>query len=87
MRTQKSLSLNLAKRKAERTTFEAERLARENKRRAGRGLPPVATLEEIDEQEELDAILTEAAQIAADLDLAEPGAARAASTGPGTRGS
>lgn len=47
LRQQKSLSLNLAERKAERSRLEAERLARENQRRVAKGKPAVASLEEL----------------------------------------
>jgi carboxyl-terminal processing protease len=73
LRTQKSLSLNLKNRQAERTALEAERLARENQRRAGRGLPALKSMEEVDGKDDADAVLAEAAQIAADLDLAGSG--------------
>ena len=67
MRSRESLSLNLERRKEERTAAEAARLARENKRREARGLEPFASVEELDESEAGDALLAEAAEIAADL--------------------
>jgi carboxyl-terminal processing protease len=48
LRERKSVSLNLAKRKAERDTLEADRLKRENARRAALGKAPFATMEELD---------------------------------------
>lgn len=66
-RGRESLSLNLEKRKEERSALEAARLARENERRAARGLPPLASVEALDESEAGDALLAEAAEIAADL--------------------
>ncbi len=48
LRARKSLSLNLAKRKAERETIEAETLKRENERRAALGKPAFTTLAELE---------------------------------------
>lgn len=67
VRTQKTLSLNLEKRIAERERLEKERLARENARRAAHGLPAVEKLSDLNGAEPPDAILAEATQIAADL--------------------
>jgi carboxyl-terminal processing protease len=67
VRTQKKLSLNLKARIAEREQMEKERLARENERRAARGLEPVAKLADLTGTEPPDAILEETVQIAADL--------------------
>ncbi len=69
LRAQKTISLNLDKRRAEREAMEQERLARENKRRTARGLVPLESPEELDESEQPDAVLSEAAEIAADLYL------------------
>ncbi|MCZ8131581.1 MAG: carboxy terminal-processing peptidase [Steroidobacteraceae bacterium] len=68
-RAEKSLSLNLAARKAERERLDAERLARINARRVGDGQPALKSLEEVDPETEPDANLSEAAQILADLTL------------------
>jgi len=67
MRSRKSVSLNLEQRIAERDRLESERLARENARRRAHGLEPVDSLENLDEEEVPDAVLSEAAQIVADL--------------------
>src|ERR1022692_53918 len=67
MRNQKTLSLNLKTREAERKRQETERLARENAWRAAHGVPPVKSLEDIKEDASAGIILDEAAQIAADL--------------------
>jgi carboxyl-terminal processing protease len=67
VRTQKTLSLNLKTRIAEREALEKERLTRENERRAARGQPPVAKLADLTGTEPPDAILDETMQIAADL--------------------
>jgi len=69
LRAQKTISLNLEKRQAERVAMEQERLARENARRAARGLEPLGSAEELDAAEQPDAVLVEAAEIAADLYL------------------
>ena len=66
LRSQRDLSLNLAKRRAERDTIDAERLKRENARRAARGLEPLANVGALDSAEAPDAVLDEAVEIAAD---------------------
>jgi carboxyl-terminal processing protease len=72
MRSQKSVSLNLAKRKAERENRTQEQLARENARRAAVGKEPLKSLTDLKADELPDPILTEATQIAADLSRLEP---------------
>jgi len=67
LRSQKTISLNLEYRRAERQAMEQERLARENARRSARGLEPLGSPEELDAAEQPDAVLAEAAEIAADL--------------------
>jgi len=67
MRNQKTLSLNLKTREAERKRQETERLARENAWRAAHSVPPVKSLEDIKEDAAAGIILDEATQIAADL--------------------
>ena len=71
MRREKSVSLNLKTRQAERETQRQEQLARENARRSARGEPPLKTVEELTDDPP-DAILEEATQIAADLSRLEP---------------
>jgi carboxyl-terminal processing protease len=73
LRAEKTVSLNLAKRKAERERLDAERLARINARRAADDQPALKTLEELDPEQEPDANLREASEILADL-IAVPGA-------------
>lgn len=88
VRTQKQLSLQLEKRKAEREKLEQERLARENERRKLRGLPPVEKLADLTGQEPLDAVLDETVQIAADLSSMSNlylSRLKASSERPGTR--
>ena len=70
LRNEKSVSLNLEKRKAEREERTKEQLARENERRTAQGAPPLKSVDEV--KDPPDAILSEAAQIAADLSRLEP---------------
>ena len=67
MRSQKTLSLNLKTREAERKRFDAERLERENAWRAAHDVKPVKSLEEIKDDATAGILLDEASQIAADL--------------------
>src|ERR1700719_2267965 len=67
MRSQKTLSLNLKAREAERKRVESERLERENNWRAAQDVKPVKSLEEIKDDAAAGILLDEASQIAADL--------------------
>ncbi|HMK85490.1 MAG TPA: carboxy terminal-processing peptidase [Steroidobacteraceae bacterium] len=67
MRSQKTLSLNLKTREADRKRQESERLARENAWRAAHDMPLAKTLEEIKDDTAASVILDETTQIAADL--------------------
>ncbi len=67
MRNQKTLSLNLKTREAERKRQESERLDRENAWRVAHGNKPVKALDEIKDDAAAGIILDEASQIAADL--------------------
>jgi carboxyl-terminal processing protease len=67
MRSQREISLNLDRRRSERDAIDAERLARENARRAARGLDPLADVGALDGAEAPDAVLDEAVEIAADV--------------------
>jgi carboxyl-terminal processing protease len=67
VRAQKQVSLNLKTRIAEREQLDKERLARENERRAARGLPALAKLADLNGAEPPDAVLSETTEIAADL--------------------
>jgi len=67
MRERKTVSLALGERKQEREHLQAERLARENQRREALGLEPVESVEALDEEEEPDILLKEAASIVADM--------------------
>jgi len=66
LRSQRDVSLNLLKRRAERDAIDSERLKRENARRAARGLAPLANIGALDDAEAPDAVLDEAVEIAAD---------------------
>jgi carboxyl-terminal processing protease len=66
-RSLKAVSLNLEERRAERTRLEAERLARENARRASRAEPPLAAFKDIDGAKFPDVQLDQSAQVMADM--------------------
>jgi carboxyl-terminal processing protease len=83
IRNQKTVSLNLKTREAERKRLDGERLARENALRAAHDQPPVKSLEEIKDDAAAGIILDEAVQIAADLAVTaahKPGATQARRT-------
>ena len=67
VRNQKSLSLNLKTREAERKQLDAGRLERENALRAAHGQPPYKSLDEIKDDPAAGIILDEATQIAGDF--------------------
>jgi len=66
LRSQREVSLNLAKRRAERDAIDADRLARENARRLAHGMVPLADIRALDNADAPDAVLDEAVEIAAD---------------------
>jgi carboxyl-terminal processing protease len=68
LRKEKIISLNLKVRQQEREQQDKSRLERENARRIKLGLKTVGSLEAIEKDETPDAQLSEAAEIAADLD-------------------
>jgi carboxyl-terminal processing protease len=70
MRTQKTVSLNLKTREAERKRLDDERLERENAWRTARGVKPVKSLEEIKDDGAAEILLDETTQIAADMAVA-----------------
>jgi carboxyl-terminal processing protease len=70
MRSQKTLSLSLKTREAERKRLENERLERENTWRAAHDVKPVKSAEEIKDDAAAGILLDEASQIAADLAVA-----------------
>jgi carboxyl-terminal processing protease len=67
IRNQKTVSLNLKTREAERKRLDASRLERENGLRAAHGEPPYKSLDEIKDDAAAGIILDEATQIAADF--------------------
>ena len=67
VRSQKTISLNINTRRAERQADLDRRLERENARRTALGLDPVETLDDIETEELPDVLLDQAAGIAADL--------------------
>jgi len=67
MRERTTVSLSLDERKSERERLQAERLTRENERREALGLEPVESVEALEEEEEPDILLKEAASIVADM--------------------
>jgi carboxyl-terminal processing protease len=73
LREQKSLSLNLAKRKAERESIDGDTLRRENERRKALNKPPFPSLEELLKSEETtgdgapDILLDRTTQIMGDI--------------------
>jgi len=71
LRAEKTTSLNLAVRKAERAKLDADRLARINVRRQAHGDAPLKSLEELNPDQEPDANLEESAEIVADLVTAD----------------
>jgi carboxyl-terminal processing protease len=70
VRGQHSVSLNLKTRREERGRIDAERLARENSRRAAKNLAPLKSVDEIDKQtkdETSDVVLEQATQVMGDM--------------------
>ena len=67
VRSRQNVSLNLESRREERDAARQQQLERENNRRAAHGLPPVASLDELEEQDLPDVVLQEAAEIVGDM--------------------
>ncbi len=67
MRKQRSISLNLQTRKAERERIEKDRLGRENERRAAQKLPPLKNAEELADAKFPDTVLDQAAEVMTDM--------------------
>ena len=67
IREQKTVSLNLNARREERVHEDHDRLERENERRAAKGQPPIKNVEELDKADTLTSVLTQAAEIMADM--------------------
>jgi carboxyl-terminal processing protease len=70
MRNQKTVSLNLKTREAERKRLDDERLERENAWRTAHSVKPVKSLEEIKDDAAAQILLDETTQIAADMAVA-----------------
>ena len=66
-RARKTISLNIDERIAEREAERDRALVRENERREALGLPPIESLEDLDEEELPDILLDQAAAIVTDL--------------------
>ncbi len=66
LRSQREVSLNLEQRRAERDAIDADRLQRENARRAARGIAPLTDIGALDQADAPDVVLDEAVEIAAD---------------------
>ena len=64
---QKTVSLNIDKRREERESELQRRLDRENERRKALGIEPVASLDDIDDEDVPDILLDQAAGIVTDL--------------------
>jgi carboxyl-terminal processing protease len=71
IRQQKTVSLNLEARKAEREQMEQEQLTRENARRAALGLDPIASLEDLDTSVDVpgEILLDQAARVVVEMAL------------------
>jgi carboxyl-terminal processing protease len=73
LRDQSVISLNLEKRRAERTMLEANRLSRENARRVARSESPLSSIEDLDASKQPDVVLDQSAEVMVDmLKLSEP---------------
>ncbi|MFZ9666984.1 MAG: carboxy terminal-processing peptidase [Steroidobacteraceae bacterium] len=73
LRDQSSISLNIEKRRAERTMLEANRLSRENARRVARAESPLSSIEDLDVSKQPDVVLDQSAEVMVDmLKLSEP---------------
>lgn len=64
---EKLISLNLKRREAERTREDHDRIARENLRRAAKGLPPIKSVDQIDTSQEAGMALAQAAEVVGDM--------------------
>ena len=69
LRQQKSVSLNLKQRREERARQDAERLSRENTRRAQHHLPLLKNVTELEQKDEPDVVLDQASEVMADMVL------------------
>ena len=67
LRQQKTISLNLDARQQEQEDRRTARLQRENERREASGMEPLESLDDINDEEQPDVLLNQAAEILADL--------------------
>jgi len=67
LRDQRTLSLSLEKRRAERKQLETNRLSRENARRVARAESPLASIEDLDTSEQPDVVLDQSAEVMVDM--------------------
>jgi len=67
LRSQKTVSLNLKARQDERALQDKERLARENSRRAAKGITAAKNVEEIEAGDSPDIVLAQAAEVMGDM--------------------
>lgn len=67
IRAQKTLSLNMKTRQAERALLEKERLGRENARRTARGEPQIKSIDELEKADPPDIVLDQAVEIMGDM--------------------
>ena len=73
LRDQSSISLNIEKRRAERTMLETNRLSRENARRVARAESPLSSIEALDVSKQPDVVLDQSAEVMVDmLKFSEP---------------
>jgi len=82
LRNRETVSLNLAKRQAEREEMQQDQLERENNRRAALGLEPLESTEELEATEPPDILLEQATGIVADMVVLESPTSQAAATSP-----
>jgi len=71
IRARHTISLNMETRKREREQRRQARLERENERRIARGEQPLESLDALDEVEQTDVLLHQAAEVAGDLAMIE----------------
>ncbi len=89
IRGQKTVSLNMAVRKAEREQLEREHLARENARRQAEGLEPLASLEDLDTTVDIpgEILLGQAARLAVEMARIRDGSRQLVTMGAEARAS
>jgi carboxyl-terminal processing protease len=82
LRSQRTVSLNLKARQDERAQQDKDRLARENSRRAAKGITAAKTVEEIEAADAPDIVLAQSTEVMGDMIA---GGERGAVAGSGTR--